>query len=137
MMTIGIVAITHPMAASSTKPRHIDGPETVTYVNGYREFKGPLAFKDNETGTVFYIESDGRHVAAITSDGKILWIRNPFVDGKLKPYRYENPLIVQIGKADVSIDRQRHGRFLFISFNSTQSGVLNMADGKFTFMGQD
>jgi hypothetical protein len=35
----------------------------------------------------FLRESDGRHLTAIASDGKLLWIRNPFEDRHLCPYR--------------------------------------------------
>ena len=57
----------------------------------------PSAYRDPESGTVFYVESDGRHVAAIDRNGKLLWVRNPFVEGGLCPYRSAHPYIYWIG----------------------------------------
>src|SRR4051812_12323564 len=46
----------------------------------------PTTFKDADSGIVFYVESDGRHVSAISPDGKILWSRDPFLDSHLAHY---------------------------------------------------
>jgi hypothetical protein len=40
----------------------------------------PKAYKDARTSISFYVESDGRHVAAIDPEGTLLWVRNPFED---------------------------------------------------------
>jgi hypothetical protein len=100
-----------------------------------------VAYKDKESGTIFYVESDGRHVVALDTDAKILWNRNPFVDGKLQPYRTERPVITYIGAPEKE-DAERlkttgSGKFVAISFNSTQFGVLDVKNGDFTFEGQD
>jgi hypothetical protein len=55
------------------------------YVEWDASLARPLSFKDRSTSTVFYVESDGRHLAAIGSDGKLLWVRNPFEDGTFAP----------------------------------------------------
>src|SRR5438105_1881234 len=40
--------------------------ETTTYIGHYLEpFPGPQVYKDPNSGTLFYVETDGRHVAAI------------------------------------------------------------------------
>ena len=102
----------------------------------------PLAFKDEKTGILLYAESDGRHVAGIDRDGKILWHRNPFEDAKLKPYRTRRPVISYIGETPAWMlrsmkSRGKSGPFVALSFNSTQSGVLDVKSGDFFFMGQD
>src|ERR1035438_2943037 len=48
--------------------------ETTTYVTHYLEpFPGPQVYKDRHSTTTLYVETDGRHVAAISGDGKLLW----------------------------------------------------------------
>jgi hypothetical protein len=103
----------------------------------------PLTYKDKRTNTLFYVESDGRHVAAIDSTGQVLWIRNPFVDACLCPYRTEYPTIAYIygltGKDEAQLAKEfkRKTRFIGIRFNSSQFGVVDQKNGDFFWMGQD
>ena len=111
-----------------------------TYVNGAITFRGPIAYADAALKTIFYVESDGRHVSAVSFDGRILWTRNPFVDAKLQPYRFPEPKIVGIGSSQSLGLRKTpdpKATFIGIEFNSTQFGILNAKNGDFTFMGQD
>jgi hypothetical protein len=88
----------------------------------------PYTYKDADSGIIFYVESDGRHVTAISPEGKILWTRDPFADAHLPFYRTQTPRIVQIG---------RNGSWLlFIKFNSSQCGSIDVKTGHFTFTGQ-
>ena len=57
----------------------------------------PFAYRDAKNGITFYVESDGRHLAAIDASGKVLWVRNPFVDDDMCPYRSPHPYIAWIG----------------------------------------
>jgi len=43
----------------------------------------PFLLNDPRTGLMLYVESDGRHVTAITRDGKVRWHRNLFDDPRL------------------------------------------------------
>ena len=109
---------------------------------GVSKFPGPQAYKDKESGTIFYVESDGRHLAAIDSNAKLLWTREPFVDAKLKPYRTYQPQIVFVGALDPNAlddwaKRKGSRKVLSIRFNSTQFGVLDITNGDFTFLGND
>lgn len=88
----------------------------------------PYAYRDADSGIVFYVESDGRHVSAISPEGKLLWSRDPFAEAHLAFYRTRAPRIVFIG---------RYKGNLAISFNSTQSGNLDIKTGDFTFTGQN
>jgi hypothetical protein len=56
-----------------------------------------FAHHDVQTRITFYVESDGRHLTAIDADGKVLWVRNPFVDSNMCPYRSAHPYISWIG----------------------------------------
>jgi len=102
--------------------------------------RGPFVYADPELGTLFYVESDGRHLSAISCDGKVLWTRDPFVDAKLKRYRFWRPTIDHIGPAHpmhLLVAPDPTARYLAIGFNSSQFGILNVANGDFTFLGQD
>jgi hypothetical protein len=111
--------------------------EPTPYLNAAREFKGPRVYKDQETGILFYVESDGRHVAAIAPEGKILWHRDPFVEAGLKPYRNDRPRIVYLGKPHEGMTKGREGKYISIGFDSTQFGIMDFKKGEFVFMGQD
>jgi hypothetical protein len=109
----------------------------VTYVDSPKPFRGAQAFQDKESGLLFYVESDGRHVAAIDRDGKILWHRDPFVDAKLEAYRVEHPVIVEIGAPIDWMIEGRKGKFVRVNFNSSQCLLLEMKSGAAISMGQD
>ena len=111
--------------------------QTVTYTNNAKKFRGPIAHKDKESGTTIYIESDGRHVAAISAAGAVLWVRDPFVEAKLPIYRNKHPQIIYIGAPPERWVMSRKGKFFVISFNSTQTGVMDFETGQFEFRGQD
>ena len=114
--------------------------ETTTYVAHYLEpFRGPQVYKDLHSGTTLYVETDGRHVAAISGDGRLLWIRDPFKDAHLDSYRTKKPQIVSIGP--VSKSNPHAGtepeKFVAITFNNSQFGLLTISSGNFQFLGQD
>jgi len=115
------------------------GAQMTTYLDAPRQFSGPLTYKDPKSGIVFYVESDGRHVSAINSEGRILWCKDPFAEAKLEFYRTKEPKIVYIGALNEWMIKafMGKGEFIAITFNSSQFGVLNVATGEFTFEGQD
>ena len=115
---------------------------TVTYIGRYlTKFPGPQSYKDPDSGIVFYVESDGRHIAAIAQDGKILWHKDPFADAHLELYRTKQPQIVSLGRPQnrmlEGMSGKGSGRFICISYNSSQAGLVDAKTGEFTFLGQD
>lgn len=129
-----------------------------------------MAYRDEKSRITVYVESDGRHVAAISATGKLLWVRNPFADNSLCPYRYAYPHIAWIGpangnfgwgapvtpKSDANVQAdvlktlgdelaykkivpslKGRARFIGLTFNSTQFGYLNLANGDFYDQGQN
>jgi hypothetical protein len=114
--------------------------ETTTYVAHYLEpFPGPEVYKDPHSGTTLYVETDGRHVAAISGDGKLLWNRDPYKDAHLPFYRTEKPQIVYIGPVAKSsrYAKGESNKFAAITFNNSQFGLLRISNGEFQFLGQD
>ena len=122
-----------PLAASAQKHK------TITFVDSWHDFPGPQVYRDAHSGTLYYVESDGRHVAAISRDGKLLWVRDPFMDAHLEPYRTDNPQIISIGEATwwgEGPPSQFRGSVI-ITYNSSQFGALNRSNGDFQFLGQN
>jgi hypothetical protein len=114
--------------------------EATTYVTHYLEpFPGPQVYKDPHSGTILYAETDGRHVAAISGAGKLLWNRDPYADAHLTSYRTEKPQIVYIGPVakPSPYARRESDKFVAIRFNNSQSGLLRVSNGEFQFLGQD
>ena len=102
----------------------------------------PKVLEDAKTRIIFYLESDGRHISAISPEAKLLWSRDPFVDSKLTPYRLKRPLIYYFDFVDpvwwkIHSYLGRADEFIGISFTSSQSGVIKKETGDFTFLGQD
>jgi hypothetical protein len=103
----------------------------------------PLSYRDPRSGISFYVESDGRHLAALSPDGVLLWLRNPFEDSKMCPYRSARPIIVAIepsspaGDAELARIFKRKVRGIFVRFDSSQFGAVDIDSGDFFFMGQN
>jgi hypothetical protein len=102
----------------------------------------PSVLRDPKTKILYVLESDGRHICAITPAGELLWSRNPFVDKKLSTYRLVYPLIVYFAFADpnwwkIHCYLGPADDFIAINFNSSQFGAINKKTGDFTFFGQD
>jgi hypothetical protein len=109
--------------------------ERGTYTSKYlSDFPGPQVYRDPASGTLIYVETDGRHVAAISCAGKLLWNKDPFTDGHLMLYRTEKPQIVYIGPDSAGGEASK---FIAITFNSSQFGVMRISNGEFRFRGQD
>jgi hypothetical protein len=99
-------------------------------------------FQDPETKITFYIESDRHHVAAIAPSGRLLWVRDPFVDSKVPYYRGpQHSPIWSVGVANTGYERQMQGKggikFVEVKFVSSQYGLMNQATGQFIFLGQN
>jgi hypothetical protein len=114
--------------------------ETTSVTQYLESFPGPQTYKDPHSGTTLYVETDGRHLAAISGDGKLLWVKDPFEEGHLDSYRTNKPQIVYIGPLS-KFQSERPGvesdKFVAIRFNFSQSGLINVSSGDFQFLGQD
>jgi hypothetical protein len=114
----------------------------------------PFTFQDTRTQITFYVESDGRHIAAVGLGGTLLWVRNPFEDEGLCPYRSARPVISHLEITNVRSDylqylmpgaaRRYRARgfdsghtFLSLQFDSSQFGLLDETTGTFFSGGQN
>jgi hypothetical protein len=106
----------------------------------------PLAYRDKQTNILLYVESDGRHLAAVSSEGALLWVRDPFAERNLCPYRSARPIVVYVGptRAGWSGDEASFAKqlkldthLIEIQFDSSQFGVVDIKNGDFYFGGQN
>jgi len=106
----------------------------------------PMTYKDPRTSVSIYVESDGRHIAAIAPNGKLLWVRNPFEEAHLCPYRNGRPVIARLEAIELDELHAKNlkGRgadlshnFLAIQFDSSQYGVIDESSGDFIAEGRD
>jgi hypothetical protein len=102
-----------------------------------------LSYLDPKTHILFYVESDGRHLAAIDQDGKLLWFRNPFEDAQLCPYRTIRPIIDSVSGETpdwislLNTKRKRHAHYIHVQFNSSQFGAVDTQNGDYIDEGQN
>lgn len=95
----------------------------------------PIRVTDKETGIVYEVRNDRRTITATKPDGTVIWKVNPFVDAKLKPYRFKHPFIVYFG---MTLNQSNIKEpVLGIGFNSSQFGDIELESGKFHFGGND
>ena len=114
----------------------LSAQEPVPCIDAPRIVCPPQTYKDSNSGLIFYVESDGRHVTAISPEGKIVWTRNPFEDARLEPYRNPMPRITWVGPAGER-PLGMTGTFIFIRFDSSQMGFMNVETGDFRYAGRD
>ncbi|HTV78029.1 MAG TPA: hypothetical protein VMF03_07210 [Steroidobacteraceae bacterium] len=107
-------------------------------------------YLDQRSKITLHVESDGRQLAAIDSNGRVLWIRNPFEDAGLCPYRTPHPVIVEIDTIDslpnygerAAAYLQKLGmlpihKYVQIHFDSSQFGLVDESSGNFFLEGQN
>jgi hypothetical protein len=96
-----------------------------------------MAYRRPGDDSLYYVEGDGRHLAAIARDGVVLWREDLFTQANLEQYRVEEPKISRLGQASRSMLEGRVGGYIAVQFNSTQFGIVDVATGEFIFGGQD
>jgi hypothetical protein len=92
--------------------------------DGYPPAISGLIYRDATANVIIYVETDGRHVVAISPDGKILWRKDPFVDAGLQPYRMPRPTIALVGpcRSGVGSRDEVLGNVFCLRYSSSQFG---------------
>ena len=104
---IGKILLALAWAMALAAPADAQGSEHKACKAGWPEpFAAgqPFLLNDPRSGLMLYVESDGRHMAAITREGKIVWQRDLFGDMKLSP-RFVPPPQID-GTPDVTSDKE-------------------------------
>jgi hypothetical protein len=107
------------------------------YVSHYLVDCGPRSYTDPASGIVFSVERDGVHLVATGPDGKLLWRRAPHADAHVPKYRTDAPCIADLGGPQEWMTKGKPGHYVGLSFNNSQSGLIDVATGDFIFEGQD
>lgn len=118
---------------------HTSGSNWIVY-GGSVPISFPYTYKDTNSGISFRVEIDGRHITAINSEGRTNWCRDPFTDSHLEFYRTKTPVIRYLGKSHKQSEEywsKRGKKVLGLTYNSSQSGELDIETGDFFFGGQD
>jgi hypothetical protein len=136
-------------ACASTPPASRDSPTaehvldcSSSWARGPARVETPFTYRDEGTGILLYVESDGRHVAAFDPTGKLLWVSDPYLQAGFCPYRTSRPIIYSIAPAeDYFAWRFRMeygpGPYLEITFDSSQFGDIDLSNGNFHGIGQN
>jgi hypothetical protein len=104
----------------------------------------PMTYKDPQTSITLYVESDGRHVAAINADGTLLWVRDPFRGSRACPAEKAIPVIVRLkpqpSTTSLAEYLQRFGfeardQLVEVMFASNYFGYLDERTGDFVCIG--
>lgn len=104
----------------------------------------PMTYKDPQTSITLYVESDGRHVAAIAADGKLLWVSDLFKKSRPCSADKTTPVIVSIKDGPqmtvFGYELQRFGfeardRIIEVTFASNEFGELDERTGDFVCEG--
>ena len=106
-----------------------------------------FTYKDLRTSITFYVESDGKHVAAIDAQGTLLWVRSPWKTSADDPSGTRTPIIDGIELAEPPVPYyakflQRLGfkadhPHIRITFASRAFGILDEKTGDFILEGQN
>jgi hypothetical protein len=100
----------------------------------------PVTIIDSASGVLFSLDSAHIMISAQDSTGKILWKTDPWKDNHIQVYRTNRPLIVDFKFAKTNFDYNnvpKGTKVLWIVYINTQFGYLDLATGKFTWLGQD
>jgi hypothetical protein len=97
---------------------------------------------DPKTKVLFYAESDGRHVAAIDSEGKVLWHRDIINDNNLKNARGQPGTVWSLGALGPRFQnslaqREYKGDHIGVGFHGgiSEAGALNQRTAEYVYMG--
>ena len=93
--------------------------------NHLRTWYFAIQIVDTKTGAVYQVQTDRRTITARDKQGKLLWKVNPYVDGRLSPYRFEHPIIVYFAISDREENEEGTQR-LAVVFSSSQFGILGV-----------
>lgn len=105
----------------------------------------PMSYQDPRTLITIHVDSDGRHLTATDSQGKLLWARNPWDENHLCPYRTPRPVVIAVTDIELS-DQSRYKlqlskanlehSFVRLTFDSSHYGALDESTGDFFLQGQ-
>ena len=98
--------------------------ETVTHASLAANSSAIVSLKDPRNGTVFYVESNGHTLAALASDGRVVWIVDLSTAAAVRPM----PVIRHL-----SLD----GDTLWVTCGKSDLYAVEIDSGKIRYLGSD
>jgi len=112
-------------------------------------------YRDPLSGYVLHVAPDGRHLEAVDARGHLVWYRDPH--SGVFPYRHEPACIDTLGPDGYQAGRitnrpfklfgadgkmrtlqeGRTGHYVYLVFDNSQQGIVNVWTGEFIFFGQN
>ncbi len=96
---------------------------------------------DSLTNNYFLLDSSHVNITAFNKSGKEIWKTDPYKDSELPEYRTKRPVIVNFEFVTehwcYGDDLKKGTKTIWINYNNTQAGYINLDNGKFNFCGQD
>jgi hypothetical protein len=106
-----------------------------------------FTYHDPRTSITFYVETDGKHVAAIDGAGKLLWVRSPLKESGFDGPVSRTPVIDGMEVAEPPPPQyvkwlQQHGfksdhAHIRITFTDRAFGLMDEKTGDFILEGQN
>lgn len=96
-----------------------------------------LTLKDSLTGNTFWLDANHINIYAINSIGDTLWKADPYKDSKIEAYRVSRPVIVNFELITSHWCYKGEKKTIWINYNNTQAGYVDLDSGTFHFCGQD
>lgn len=99
----------------------------------------PVTLTDTATNFNYILDSSHIFVTAYNDKGDSLWKTDPWKDNGVSAYRTKRPIIVDIfiGKLGDLYPAKKDDRVIWITYNNTQFGYLDLKTGAYRFCGQD
>jgi hypothetical protein len=138
---LGTLCFLKSMSQSSTTTVIYDGQGNVIGGSFIKIPQGkPMSLTDSVSGNVYSLDSSHIMITALDKTGKILWKTDPWKDNKIEVYRTNRPVIVDFNIQNTYRDFgavPKGTKVLWIVYLNTQFGFLDLATGKFSWLGQD
>ncbi|MCL9807698.1 hypothetical protein NAT51_19425 [Flavobacterium amniphilum] len=90
---------------------------------------------DETTGIKFTLDSTQIYVSAIDKSGKQIWRTDPWKDNELTEYRVKRPIIVEF--KFINEKWKDNKKVIWIVYNNSQFGTIDLTTGEFEWHGQD
>ncbi len=96
---------------------------------------------DSVTSNYFILDSNKIFITAYDKSNKIIWRTDPYKDNSIQEYRTKRPVIIHFvfGKSpDYFSDKIKEElKVIWITYNNTQFGFIDIRNGKYFSCGQD
>ena len=96
---------------------------------------------DSMTNNYYILDTSHIYITAYDSNKKILWKTDPYKDNSIREYRTKRPVIInfEFGHSpNYFPDKIKAGlKTIWITYNNTQFGFIDLKNGYYYWCGQD